>query len=223
LAYAAACVLTVIVVFSILKPGEKYIQGAVYIVGIPTLIISVFIFRRIFGARVGIWKYKCNNCGQELTILSNGKMAAFGTIKEEKKDKKIEDKAKIDEKAMDSLIENLKNRDSKVRKSAVIALADFEDSKRIEPLIEALKDEDERVRKEVANTLLKTGNRKAMESLVNQSLMDESSSVKTHIIVQISQNIKGIKAARNITKGMKSKDERIRDLAIDAYLKQGDQ
>ena len=222
IAYIIACILTVIVVFSVLNPAEKHIQGAVYIIGLPVLIISGFILRQILRIGVGVWKYKCNNCGQELTIVSNGKMAAYGTIEEKKLGKKIEGGEKIDEKALDSLIEDLKNEDSKVRERAASVLADIEDSRKIEPLIEAFKDKDERVRKKIANTLVKTGNRRAIESLVNQSQTDESNSVKAHINFVITEQIRGIKAVKYITRGMMSKDERIRDLAYEAFFKRGD-
>jgi RNA polymerase subunit RPABC4/transcription elongation factor Spt4 len=153
---------------------------------------------------------------------SNRQIVSFSIIQEEKLDKKPEEVEKVDEKDMDSLIENLKNVDSKVRKKVVIALAEIEDSGKIEPLIEALKDKDKRVREEVVNTLLKTGNRRAMEALINQILIDESKSVQDYIVFEISQRIDGIKASRNITKGMRSKDKRIRDLAIEAFFKRGD-
>ncbi len=221
-AYVIACIITVIVVFGVLNPGGDYVQGAIYLVGIPVLIVSSFIFRSLFRVGVGIWKYNCDNCGQELIILSNGKMAAYGRVEEKKLDKKIEEEKKVDEKAMDSLIEDLKNEDSKVRQSAVRALADIDDIGKIDPLIEALKDNNERVRKEVANTIMKTNNRKAIEALVNQSQTDESNSVKGHITFVITDKIRGIKAARNIFKGMKSNDERIRNLAYMAFYNQGD-
>ncbi len=216
-------VLTTIAVFGILKPGGNYMEGSVYIVGIPALIVSSFIFRTLFRVRMGIWKYNCDNCGQELFIVSNGKMAAYGSVEEKKLGKKIiEEEKQVDEKAIDSLIENLENEDSIVKQEAIKALAGIEDIRKIDPLIEALKDNDQRVRKEVANTLMETTNRRAIESLVEQSQTDESSSVKGHIAVLITQKIKGIKAARNIFKGMKSRDERIRNLAYMAFYNQGD-
>jgi hypothetical protein len=221
-AYIIACIITVIVVFSFLDPSEAFVQGSVYLVGIPTLIVSSFIFRSLFRVGVGIWKYNCDNCGQELIVLTNGKMAAYGVVEEKKLDKKIVEEKKVDEKALDSLIESLRNEDSLVRKNAVIALADIDDIRKIEPLIEALKDNNQRVRKAVADTIMKTNNRKAIEALVNQSQTDESNSVKGHIAFVITDKIKGIKAARNIFKGMKSKDERIRNLAYMAYYNQGD-
>jgi hypothetical protein len=221
-AYIIACIVTVIVVFSVLDPSEAFAQGSVYLVGIPVLIVSSFILRTLFRVGVGIWKYNCDNCGQELIILSNGKMAAYGMVEEKKLDKKIVEEKKVDEKALDSLIEALKNEDSLVRIKAVRALADIDDIGKINPLIEALKDKNERVRKEVANTIMETNNRKAIESLVNQAQTDESNSVKGHIAFVITDKIKGIKAARNIFKGMKSKDERIRNLAYMAYYNQGD-
>ncbi len=222
-AYIIACIITVIAVFSILKPGGDFIKGSVYIVGIPVLIASSFIFRSLFRVRMGIWKYNCGNCGQKLFILSNGKKAAYGSVEEKKLDKKIiEEEKQVDEKAIDSLIEELKNEDSIVKLRAIKALGYIEDVRKIDPLIEALKDNDQRVRKEVANTLMETTNRRAMESLVEQSQKDESNSVKGHIAVGITQKIKGIRAARNIFRGMKSRDERIRDLAYMAFYKQGD-
>jgi len=221
-AYVIACIITVIVVFGVLSPSGDYVQGSVYLVGIPVLIVSSFIFRSLFRVAVGIWKYNCVNCGQEIFILSNGKMAAYGRIEEKKLDKKIEEEKKVDEKAVDSLIEDLNNEDSTVRLKAVRALADIKDIKMIDPLIEALKDKNERVRKEVANTLMETGNRRAIESLVNQSQTDESGSVKGHIAFIITQKIKGIRAAKYIFRGMKSKDERIRNLAYMAFYNQGD-
>ncbi len=221
-AYIIACIITVIVVFSVLKPSGDFIQGSVYLVGIPVLIVSSFIFRSLFRIGVGIWKYNCDNCGQELFILSNGKMAAYGRIEEKKLGKKIEEEKKVDEKAVDSLIEDLKNEDSTLRLKAVRALVDIEDIRKIDPLIETLKDKNERVRKGVADTLIETGNRRAIESLVNQSQTDESKSVQGHIVFLITQKIKGIKAARYIFRGMKSKDERIRNLAYMAFYNQGD-
>lgn len=223
IAYVIACIITVIAVFGILKPGADYMEGSVYIIGIPVLIVSSFIFRTLFRVRAGIWKYNCDNCGQEFFILSNGKMAAYGSIEEKKLGKKImEEEKQVDEKAIDSLIEDLKNEDSIVKQQAIKALAGIEDIRKIDPLIEALKDNDQRVRKEVANTLMETTNRRALESLVEQSQTDESASVKGHIAVGITQKIKGIKAARNIFKGMKSRDERIRNLAYMAFYNQGD-
>jgi hypothetical protein len=221
-AYIIACIITVIVVFSVLDPSEAFAQGSVYLVGIPVLIVSSFIFRTLFRVGVGIWKYNCDNCGQELIILTNGKMAAYGMVEEKKLDKKIVEEKKVDEKALDSLIEALKNEDSLVRINAVRALADIDDIGKIDPLIEAVTDKNERVRKAVADTIMRTNNRKAIESLVNQAQTDESNSVKGHITFVITDKIKGIKAARNIFKGMKSKDERIRNLAYMAYYNQGD-
>jgi hypothetical protein len=221
-AYVIACIITVIVVFSVLDPSEAFAQGSVYLVGIPVLIVSSFILRTLFRVGVGIWKYNCDNCGQELIIVTNGKMAAYGMVEEKKFDKKIVEEKKVDEKALDSLIEELENENNLVRIKAVRALADIEDIRKTEPLIEALKDNNERVRKAVADTIMKTNNRKAIEALVNQSQTDESGSVKGHIAFVITDKIKGIKAARNIFKGMKSKDERIRNLAYMAYYNQGD-
>jgi hypothetical protein len=221
-AYIIACIITVIVVFSVVDLDEAFLQASVYLVGIPTLIVSSFIFRTLFRVGVVVWKYGCDNCGQELIILTNGKMAAYGMVEEKKIDKKIEEEKKVDEKALDSLIENLKNEDIILRKEAVIALADIDDIRKIEPLIEALQDNNELVRKEVANTIMKTNNRKAIEALVNQFQTDESNSVKGHIAFVITDKIKGIKAARNTFKGMQSKDERVRNLAYMAFYNQGD-
>ncbi len=222
-AYIIACIVTVTVVFTVLNPSGDFVQGSVYFVGIPLLIVSSFIFRSLFRVRMGIWKYNCDNCGQELIILSNGKKAAYGSIEEKKLGKKvIEEEKQIDEKAIDSLIENLKNEDSLVKQQAIKALGGIEDIRKIDPLIEALKDNNQRVRKEAASTLMETKNRRAIESLVEQSQTDVSDSVKTHIGFVITEKIKGIKAARYIFKGMKSRDERIRNLAYMAFYNQED-
>ena len=224
LAYILASIVTLVVVLIVVpSSGEKiFVKGAVYIIGIPTLIVFSFIFRIIFSVTGRIWKYKCNNCGQELTILSNGKIAAFGFINEKKLGKKPEEVEKVDEKALDSLIEGLKNGDSTVRKRAAIALADIEYSGKLELLIEALKDKDKSVRKEVASTLIKIGNRKAIEALVNQEATDKSIGVKVHIGSLINERLKGFKAEKYIPMGMRSKDERIRELAYKAFFSGGD-
>jgi len=154
-------------------------------------------------------------------------MIAFGVwdfvrIRRKRRRKSLKHDERVeDREAVDSLIEDLKSGDSEVRKKAAIALADITDIRKIEPLIEALKDKDEGVRKKVANALVKTGNRRAIESLVNQSQTDESNSVKGHIIFIITEQIRGIKASKYITKGMMSKDERIREFAYEAFFKGG--
>lgn len=166
--------------------------------------------------------------GEPSALLLVIGMIAFGVwdflrVRRKRRRKSIkEDKQVEDRETVDSLIEDLKNGDSGVRLKAATALEDITDIRKIEPLIEALNDKDERVRKKVANALVKTGNRKAIESLVYQSQTDESESVKVHIIFSITEQIKGIKASKYITKGMKSEDERIRDLAYEAFFKKGD-
>ncbi len=51
------------------------------------------------------------------------------------------------EKDVESLIKDLKNKNKNIRKKAVEALAEIDDSWAVEPLIKALKDKDEDVRK----------------------------------------------------------------------------
>ncbi|MFC2171798.1 HEAT repeat domain-containing protein [Acidobacteriota bacterium] len=221
-AYIIASIITVIIVFTVVPSGKASAQGGVYLVGIPVLIVASFIFRTLFRVQVGIWKYHCDNCGRELIFASNGKMAAYGSVEGKELGKKTEGEKKVDEKAIESLAENLKNEDRKVKIEAVRALAGVDDIRRVGPLIEALKDNDERVRKEVANTLMETRNRFAIEALVNQFQTDESGGVKGHIAVLVTGKIKGIKAARNIFKGMQSKDKRIQNLAYMAFYNQRD-
>jgi hypothetical protein len=230
IAYLIAAAIMVFTVFTILPPKGRYIQGAVYLVGIPVLAWWTIVLRLFFRKRMGIWKYKCGNCGQELIVATNGKSAAFGSVEAPPPSAKAvvgetaggQGAALVEEKALDSLISDLKNGNAGVREQAAAALAGIGDSRRIAPLIEALKDKEPRVRKRVALTLVKVSDKKAIESLFNQSQTDGERSVRGLIRYLIASDIHGIRPARTILKGMENNDVRIRDLAYEAFLNQQD-
>lgn len=236
IAYLIAAVITVIAVFTFLPPGRagsfgrQNTQGFVYLVGIPTLVWWTFWLRLFLRRKMRVWNYTCGNCGQELVVVSNGKNAAFGSVEGIVPSKKIEagenagviKEEKVEEKALDSLILDLKDGNAGVREQAAAALAGIGDSRRIAPLIEALKDKEPRVRKRVAMTLVKVSDKKAIESLFNQSQTDGERSVRGLIRYLIASDIHGIRPARTILKGMENNDERIRDLAYEAFLNQQD-
>jgi hypothetical protein len=236
IAYLIAAVITVVAVFIILPAGKigniggRNTQALVFLVGIPTLVWWAFWLRLFLRRKMRVWNYACGNCGQELVVVSNGRNAAFGIVEGIVSSKKIEAKEnaggireeKVEEKALDSLILDLKNGNAGVREQAAAALAGIGDNRRIVPLIEALKDKEPRVRKRVALTLVKVRDKKVIESLFSQSQTDAERSVRGLIRYLIANDIHGIRPARTILKGMENNDARIRDLAYEAFLNQQD-
>jgi hypothetical protein len=64
LANIMAAIVTLIAVVIVPTRGSaETAKGTAYSVGIPVLIASVFIFRQIFYAIVGLWNFQCENCG----------------------------------------------------------------------------------------------------------------------------------------------------------------
>jgi hypothetical protein len=236
IAYLIAAVITVVAVFIILPAGKigniggRNTQALVFLVGIPTLVWWAFWLRLFLRRKMRVWNYACGNCGQELVVVSNGRNAALGIVEGIVSSKKIEAKEnaggireeKVEEKALDSLILDLKNGNAGVREQAAAALAGIGDNGRIVPLIEALKDKEPRVRKRVALTLVKVRDKKVIESLFSQSQTDAERSVRGLIRYLIANDIHGIRPARTILKGMENNDARIRDLAYEAFLNQQD-
>ncbi len=231
-----AAVLTVIAVFTFLPPGRigrmgsQSLQGAVYLVGIPVLVWWRIVLRWLFSRRMRIWKYKCSNCGHDMIVVSNGKSAAFGSVERPASLGKAGAKesvggrggGEVEGKALDTLILDLFNKDAGTRERAAGALAGIDAPRKIAPLIEALKDKEPRVRKRVALTLVKVRNKKAIESLFSQSQTDGERGVRGHIRGLIANEIRGIRPARAILKGMENSDPKTRDLAYEAFLNQQD-
>jgi HEAT repeat protein len=79
--------------------------------------------------------------------------------------------------SVESLIKALKDRDSQIRKLAVVALGEIRDARAVEPLIQVLSDNDSNVRGEAADALSKISDIRAVEPLI-QVLSDNDSNVR---------------------------------------------
>ncbi|MFB0560775.1 MAG: HEAT repeat domain-containing protein [Candidatus Lokiarchaeia archaeon] len=83
-----------------------------------------------------------------------------------------------DKRAVEPLIQTLKNDEEDIRAEAAKALGSIKDLRAVPPLIQALKDENWEVREDVAWALGKIGDTRAVEPLL-QALKDESNEVRT--------------------------------------------
>jgi HEAT repeat protein len=77
---------------------------------------------------------------------------------------------------LDSLIKDLKDRDSSVRASAAKSLGNLNDSRAIDPLIQAFKDKNSSVKVNAEKSLVKLG-KQSVGPLIH-ALCDEDSSVR---------------------------------------------
>ena len=210
------------------KARARIAQGAVYIVGIPILAVLTFVLRGFFSTGMKVWKYSCATCGQEIMLVSNGKTAAYGVLQAKKPNvasesqTEVRSEAQTGQNALDSLIAGLKHKDAGIREQAARALAEIQDDRKVEPLIEALKDPEKKVRMSVAAALLKVGNRWAIEALYDSAWTDKNSGLGGYVNYELANRIKGIRPARAFFRGLKSRDERIRDLAFAFFFNQRD-
>ena len=105
---------------------------------------------------------------------------------------------------IEKLIENLKDKDSKVRKKSAEALGSIGDMRAVEPLIEALKDEDENVRENAAKALGQIKDVKAVEPLI-VALEDKDSGVRRYAAAALG-NIGDAKAVESLIEALKVGD-----------------
>ena len=85
--------------------------------------------------------------------------------------------AKLKEKAVEPLIQALKDEDKGVRREAASTLGRIGDAKAVEALILALKDRDRNVRREAEWALGEIGDKRALDALI-QALKDEDRTVR---------------------------------------------
>jgi hypothetical protein len=195
LASLIAAGLTIIVIFTVLPPSGSYIQGAVYIVGIPALAVLTFIFRTLLSTQMRVWRYSCANCGQELFFVSNGKTAAYGAFQAKTPNvaaaspTDVRTEAQVVQNTRDSLVAGLMHKDAKVRKQAAAAL-------------------------------FKIGDRPAIEAIWDRAQTDKS--VNGYATGEFVNRVKGIRTTRAFFRGLRSGDKNIRDLAFTFYFNQHD-
>ncbi|MBZ0174711.1 MAG: DUF2225 domain-containing protein [Candidatus Methanoperedens sp.] len=135
-----------------------------------------------------------------------------------------------DAKAVEPLIEELKDKHYLVRRSAAKALGKIGDVKAVEPLVEALKDENYHVRSNAAKALGKIRDAKAVEPLV-EALKDEDNTFldedNTFLNVQWEAaealgEIGGERAVELLIRVLKNKNKDVREGAAYALGKIGD-
>jgi hypothetical protein len=74
----------------------------------------------------------------------------------------------------------------------------------------------------VAAALLEVGNRRAIETLYTHALTDKSAGIGGYVISELVKRAGGSKPAKVFFSGLKSRDERTRDLAFAFYFNQSD-
>ena len=96
--------------------------------------------------------------------------------------------------SVESLIKALKDRDSQIRKLAVVALGEIRDARAVEPLIQVLSDNDSNVRGEAADALSKISDTRAVEPLIHV-LSDNDSNVRCKAALALGE-IRDAKASK---------------------------
>lgn len=111
--------------------------------------------------------------------------------------------------SVEPLIQALKDRDSQIRKLAVVALGEIRDTRAVEPLIQVLSDDDSNVRGEAADALSKIRDTKAVEPLI-RVLRDNDSNVRCKAALALGE-IRDAKASKPLIHALlNDKDSEVR-------------
>jgi len=113
-----------------------------------------------------------------------------------------------DPRAVEPLIEALKDKDFRVRWNAAEALGEIGDPKAVKPLIAALKDKDSTVRLYAAEALGKIKDPRAVEPLIT-ALKDEYSEVRWHAAWSLGE-IQDPRAVEPLIEALKDEDSGVR-------------
>ncbi|MGB2727119.1 MAG: HEAT repeat domain-containing protein [Halobacteriota archaeon] len=125
-----------------------------------------------------------------------------------------------DERAVEPLINALRDADYTVQRGAAEALGKIGDKKAVEPLITTLKTEDEYLRERAAEALGEIGDKKAVEPLIN-ALKDEDESVRSSATEALGQ-IGDARAVEPLIDALKDEDWYVRCNAAEALGEIGD-
>ncbi len=129
--------------------------------------------------------------------------------------------SKIGEPAVDPLIKNLKNKNTRIREASAIALGYIKDEKALEPLIEALKDEDANVKWRAREALKALGDERAVIPLI-QIFKEEKNSHSASGIVKLIGNFKTEESFEFLIKCLKGEYGDFEFPAIEALSLLGD-
>jgi len=122
-----------------------------------------------------------------------------------------------DVRAVQPLINALKDNDRRVRSSAAYALGNIGDIRAEQPLIDALKDNDKWLRESAASALGRIGDAKAVEPLID-TLKDNDEWVRWRAASALGE-IGDARAVEPLKQALKDKDESVRKAAKEALEK----
>ena len=156
-----------------------------------------------------IFCFACTTIGQEAKAVESKPDIAAA---EQNSDVEIE-----------QLIEDLKDKDSKVRKDAAEDLGNIGDSLAVDPLIEALRDENSFVRQNAAKALGQIKDVKAVEPLI-EALGDKDNDVRKYAAAALGYigDTKAIKPLIEALKVVDFYDEDAREAAMNALVSIGE-
>ena len=122
---------------------------------------------------------------------------------------------------VDTLIEQLKHKDSSVRQEAAQALGWIKDARSVDPLIAALKDEDSEVREAAARALGQIKDARAVDPLI-AALKDEDRLVR-EIAAGALGEINSRSAAGVLTAALKDKNLEVLAAAYRFFIRRGEE